>query len=59
MAQAVPNLSVCRSDFQKHQINWNTVRGAIQDLPLRSIWLAKNRVEVSNEHLSLLVRRYD
>ena len=33
MAQAVPNLCVSRKVFLKHQINWNTVCGAIQDLP--------------------------
>ena len=29
MAQAVPNLCVSREVYLKHQINWNTVRGAI------------------------------
>ena len=33
MAQAVINLCVIRNVFQKHQVNWNTVCGAIQDLP--------------------------
>ena len=33
MAQAVPNLCVSRKVFLKHQINWNTVCGAIRDLP--------------------------
>ena len=33
MAQAVPNLCVSRKVFLKHQVNWNTVCGAIQDLP--------------------------
>ena len=33
MAQAVPNLYVSRNVFLKHRINWNTVCGAIQDLP--------------------------
>ena len=33
MAQAVPNLCVSRKVFLKHQINWNTVCGALQDLP--------------------------
>ena len=33
MAQAVPNLSVNRKVFLKHQVNWNTVGGALQDLP--------------------------
>ena len=41
-----------------HQVNWNTVCGAIQDLPWRNIWLAVNPVEVLNEHLFLLVGRY-
>ena len=58
MAQAVPNLCVSRKVFQKHQVNWNTVCGAIRDLPWRNIWLADNLVEVLNEHLSLLVGRY-
>ena len=42
----------------KHQDNWNTVCGAIQDLPWSNIWLADNPVEVLNKHLSLLVGRY-
>ena len=58
MAQAVPNLCVSRKVFQKHQINWNTICGAIRELPWRNIWLSDNPVEVSNEHLSLLVGRY-
>ena len=33
MAQAVPNLCVSRNFFLKHQVNRNTVCGAIQDLP--------------------------
>ena len=33
MAQAVPNLCVSRKIFLKHQVNWNTVCGAMQDLP--------------------------
>ena len=33
MAQAVPNLCVSRKAFLKHQVNCNTVCGAIQDLP--------------------------
>ena len=43
--------------FLKHQDNWNTVCGAIQELPWRTIWLSDNPVEVLNEHLSLLVGR--
>ena len=58
MAQAVQNLYNSRKVFLKHQVNWNTVCGAIQDLPWRNIWLADNPVEVLNEHLSLLVGRY-
>ena len=46
-------------DFPKHQVNWNTVCGAIQDLRWRYIWLADNPVKVLNEHLYLLVRRYE
>ena len=37
MAQAVPNLCVSRKDFLKHQVNWNTVCGTMQDLPWRNI----------------------
>ena len=58
MTQAVPNLCVSRKVFLKHQVNWNTVCGAMQDLPWRNIWLSDNPVEVLNEHLSLLVGRY-
>ena len=35
MAQAVPNLCVSRKVFLKHQVNWNTVCGAIRELPCR------------------------
>ena len=45
----------CWKVFLKHQVNWNTVCGAIQDLPWRNIWHADNRVEVLHEHLLLLV----
>ena len=58
MAQAVPNLCVSRKVFLKHQVNWNSVCGAIQELSWRNIWLSDNPVEVLNEHLSLLVGRY-
>ena len=58
MAQAVPNLCVSRKVFLKQQVNWNTVCGAIRELPWRNILLSDNPVEVLNEHLSLLVRRY-
>ena len=44
--------------FLKHQVNWNIVCGAVQDLPWHNICLADNPVEVLNEHLSLLVVRY-
>ena len=53
MAQAVPNVCVSRKVFPKHQVNWNTVCGAIRELPWRNIWLSDNPVEVLNEHLSL------
>ena len=49
---AVPNLCVSKKVFMIHQVNWNTVCGAIQDLPWRNIWLTDNPVEVLNEHLS-------
>ena len=58
MGQAVSNLCVSRKVFLKHEVNWNTVCGAIQDLPRRKIWHADNPVEVFNEHMSLLVGRY-
>ena len=45
MAQAVPNLCVSRKVFLKHQVNRNTVCGAIQDLPGHNIWLADNPVK--------------
>ena len=46
MVQAVLNLCVSRKVFLKHQVNWNTVCGAIQDQPWRNIWLTNNPVEV-------------
>ena len=55
MAQAITNLCLSRKVFLKHQVNWNTVCGAIRELPWRNIWLSENPVEVLNEHLSLLV----
>ena len=58
MAQAVPNLFVSRKVFLKHQVNWNTVCGAMQDLPWRNIWSADNRVEVLNEHFLQLGGRF-
>ena len=57
-AQAVPNLCVSRKVFLKHQVNWNTVCGAIWERPWCNIWLSDNRIKVLNEHLSLLVGRY-
>ena len=57
-AQAVPNLCFSRKVFVKHQVNWNTVCGAMRDLPWRNIWYSDNLLEVLNEHLSLLVGRY-
>ena len=44
--------------FLKHQVNWNTVCGAIRELPWCNIWLSDNPAEVLNEHHSLLVGRY-
>ena len=58
MAQAVKNMCVRRKVFPKHQVNWNTVCGAIQDLPWCNIWPRDNPVGVLKEHLSLLVGRY-
>ena len=58
MAQAVPNLCVSMKVFLKHQFNWNTVCGAIRELPGRNIWLSDNPVEVLNEQLSLMVLLY-
>ena len=39
MAQAVPNFCVNRKVFLKHEVNWNTVCGAIRELPWRNIGL--------------------
>ena len=58
IAQAVLNLCISRKVFLKHQVNWNTVCGAIQDLLWQNSWLADNPVKVLNEHLHLLVGRY-
>ena len=33
MAQAVPHLCVSRKVFLKHDVNWNTVCGAMHDVP--------------------------
>ena len=58
MAQAILNLCVSRKVFLRHQINLNTVCGAIQELPWRNICLSDNPVEVLDEHISLRVGRY-
>ena len=55
IAPAFPNLCVSRKVFFKHQVDWNTVCGAIQDLQWSNISSAYNPVEVLNEHLLLLV----
>ena len=53
-----PKLVCSRKVFLKYQVNWNTVCGAIRDLPRRNIWLADDPAEVLNEYLSLLFGRY-
>ena len=58
IAQAVPDLCGSRKVLLNHQVNWNTVCGAMQDLSWRNIWSADNPVEVLNEHLLLLVERF-
>ena len=58
MAQAVPNVCVSRKVFLKQHVNWNTVCGAIRELPWRYIWLSDNPVEALNKPISLLVGRY-
>ena len=40
MAQAALNLCVSSKVYLKHQVNWNTVCGAIRELPWRNIWLS-------------------
>ena len=35
--------------FLKHQVNWNTVCGAIREMPFCNIWRFDNSVEVLNE----------
>ena len=57
MAQAVPSVCVSRKIFLKY-VNWNSVCGAIQELPWHNILLSYNPAEVLNEHLSLLVGHY-
>ena len=51
----VPNLCVSWKVLMKHQVNWNTVCGAIRELPWRNIWISDNPVEVLS---NLLVGRY-
>ena len=58
ISMAVPNLCVSRKVFLKYQVNWNTVCGAIPELPWHNIWLSDNPVKVLNKHISLLVGRY-
>ena len=59
MALAVPNLCVSRKVFLKHQVNWDTVCGALQDIPWCNTWSDDNPVEVLNEHLLVLVGSFD
>ena len=58
MAKAVSNLCVRRKIFLNRQVNLNTVRGAMQDVPWCNIWSAGNPVGVLNDHLLLLVGRF-
>ena len=58
MAQTVKNLCVSRKVVLKHQVNWNTVCGAIRELPWHNFCLSDNPVEVLNEHHSLLAGHY-
>ena len=58
MAQAIPNLCVCRVVLLKHRVNWSVVCDAIGVLPWRSICSADNPVERLNVHFSLLVKRF-
>ena len=55
MAKAVPKWCVSRKVLLKHQVNWNTVCGAIRELPWRNISLSDNPVGVLIEHLSMLL----
>ena len=48
IAQAVPILCVSRKVFLKHQVNWNTVCGAIWELPWHTFLLSDSPVEVLN-----------
>ena len=58
LAQAVLILCVRRKVFLKHQVNWNTVCGAIRELPWHNIFPSDNPVKVLNKRFSLLVGRY-
>ena len=58
MAQAVLYLCIRRKVFLKHQVNWNTVCGAMQDLPRHNNWSTDNPIEVSSEHFLLLVEPF-
>ena len=51
-------MCVTRKVFFKHQVNWNTVCGVIQNLPWLNIWFADNPVEALKKHLLLLVGRF-
>ena len=51
-------MCISREVLLKHQVNWNTVCGAMHGLPWRNIWSADNPVVVLNEHLLLLVERF-
>ena len=42
ISQAVPNLCVSSKFSLKHQVNWNTVCGGMQDMFWRYIWLVDN-----------------
>ena len=43
-SRSAVNLCVSRKIFQKHQVNWKIVCGAMQDLPWLNIWSADNLV---------------
>ena len=44
--------------LQPWTINWNTVCGAMHNLPWRNIWSADNPAQILNEHFLLLVGRF-
>ena len=52
MAQAIPNLCLCRRVLLKQRVNWSAVCDAIGVMPWRSIWSALN------VHLTQLVERF-